>query len=127
MKIGFFTKYAQNSKFLNFSMCHKICNFQPVLKFLVSNSTNVATAHSILPLKISFPQLNKIYFFLPHGGRFKTDIFGFFSKLKTDISKKFVPTDCPLMAYKIVSYSSGHQFDVESKKIMIKIEIDKIY
>ena len=108
-------------------MCNKICNFQPFLKFLVSNPTNLATAHSILPLKISFPQLNKIYFFLPHGGRFKTDIFGFFSKLKKDINKRFAPADYPIVASTNMSYSPLHQFDVETKKIMIKMEIDKIY
>ena len=57
----------------------------------------------------------------------KATFLVFFSKLKTDISKKFVPTDCPLMANKIMSYSSRHQFDVESKKIMIKMEIVKNY
>ena len=51
----------------------------------------------------------------------KATFLVFFSKLKTDISKKFVPTDCPLMAYKIVSYSSGHQFDVEKTLLAAKI------
>ena len=108
-------------------MCNKICNFQPFLKFLVSNPTNLATAHSILPLKISFPQLNKIYFFLPRGGRFKTVIFGFFSKLKKDINKRFAPADYPIVASTNMSYSPLHQFDVESTKIIIKTEIEKIF
>ena len=61
------------------------------------------------------------------GVVFKPTIFGIFSKLTKDINKLFVPTDCPLIASKVLSYSSCHQFDVESKNIMIKMEIDKIY
>ena len=76
---------------------------------------------------MNYLQFYKILNFLPHGGRFKTDIFGFFLKLEKDINKRFTPADYPIVASTNMSYSPLHQFDVESKKTMIKIEIDKIY
>ena len=82
---------------LKFLTYHKICNF------------------------------TKFNYFSPHGGRFKTDVFGFFSKLKKDINKRFAPADYPIVASKNMPYSTLHQFDVECKKIIGKLEVVKIY
>ena len=76
---------------------------------------------------MNFLQFYKILNFWPHGGRFKTDIFGFFLKLEKDINKRFNPADYPIVASTNMSYSPLHQFDVESTKIIIKTEIEKIF